>query len=87
MITIINMLNVGQPEAREQIWIVPGSLRDRHDDTGPYSDWYIEDYLRERGILVGINLDQTSAKELIEELKRKFEAGGIGVVVENAIND
>lgn len=87
MITIVNMLDLGKQPPLEQIWIVPGSIDDRHHDDGEFSDWYIEDYLRERGIWVGIDLHEAASKVLIEELTKKFAKGGIKVVVQNAIND
>ena len=88
LITILEMLDVAAEQPFFlQVWIVPGSTQDFNDDTGEYSGWFIEDYLRERGVLLKAGLAPNAAGRLIDDVKEKFEKSGFQVVVDTAIND
>ena len=86
-ITLLNLLNIGSQPPTEELWLIPGNLEDRHSEDGKYLGWYIEDYLRVRGILLQRGLNEMQSRGLIGEVRAKFESAGFEVLLENTVND
>ncbi|NOS69910.1 MAG: hypothetical protein HOP33_08260 [Verrucomicrobia bacterium] len=84
-INIMKLVDLNTVPETVQVWIIPGSHEDRED--GEYSDWFIMDYLRERGICLAKGLNGSQPEIMVEDVRKKFESQGFEVVIQLGAND